>query len=215
LNIIEIHPAFNGFEQNINNLKGGFLPGNSKIIIMGTFPPKKEYEKYESFFYYPSSQNRFWNIIDEVFENTERPLKFTKTSGKNEPRTDNINRKIEFSLKNKIAFLDFYSKIERKNDTSYDTDLVNIENVVENDILIKYLKVNKPQFILCTYSRAYKELIRVLSNKSYDVKENNKEKKSILTFENSKIEIIQLFPATFRGPKEEIKIIQYQNYLKI
>jgi len=213
MNNIEIHPAYNGFEQNINNLKGGFLPSKSKIIIMGTFPPKIDYTEIKPFFYYPSSRNRFWNIIDKILNN-KCPLKYTKKTEKNETRINNINRKIKFTLNNnkRIAFLDFYSKIKRNKNTSNDSDLIEIENVVDNGFLFNFLKVNKIKLILCTYSKAYKKLVSSLK-KSLKVIVNEEKKYSIFTFNNNPIKIIQLFPATFRGPKEEKKVKQYKHYI--
>ena len=65
--MIEIHPAYNGYKENIQKngelLKGGFLLPDSNKIIIGTFPPYNEYHNESDFFYYPSPKNHFWNRI--------------------------------------------------------------------------------------------------------------------------------------------------------
>ena len=42
-----------------------FLPSNSKILFLGSFPPQKG--KWGIDFYYPNKQNDFWRIIGKVF----------------------------------------------------------------------------------------------------------------------------------------------------
>jgi len=214
---IEIHPAYNGYKQNIDNLKGGLLPGKAKIIIMGTFPPRSGYENISPFFYYPSSRNQFWNRIDNILNNHNSPLKFTQQS--NENRKANVNRKFEFALKYNIAFMDYFSKISRKNDTSLDSDLINVENVIENEFLVEYLSANsRIARILCTYSLAYDELIGSLKKKNYNIIQEEERhsatgQKSVLKFNGNTVEIIQLYPATRSRYTREQNDNQYKYFI--
>ncbi len=51
--IIESHPL------------GFFLPGNARILMLGSFPPKKE--RWSMNFYYPNIQNDMWRILGVIF----------------------------------------------------------------------------------------------------------------------------------------------------
>lgn len=47
-----------------------FLPQNAKVLLIGTFPPRKE--KWGMAFYYPNFQNDIWRILGLIyFHNTE------------------------------------------------------------------------------------------------------------------------------------------------
>ena len=42
-----------------------YVPANAKILIMGTFPPKRE--RWSMDFYYPNRINDFWRIMGVIF----------------------------------------------------------------------------------------------------------------------------------------------------
>lgn len=42
-----------------------FIPTNAKVLIMGTFPPKRE--RWSMDFYYPNRINDFWRIMGIIF----------------------------------------------------------------------------------------------------------------------------------------------------
>ncbi len=71
---------FNGFEAVYNN--------NSKVLILGSFPSVKSREYG---FYYGNKQNRFWRMLEFVF---------------NEKIEDNIDFKKQFLLNHNIALFD-------------------------------------------------------------------------------------------------------------
>lgn len=85
--------------------------GNSKILILGTFPSVKS---RESNFYYGHPQNRFWSVLAEILE-TETPK--------------SIPEKKRMLLENNIAIWDVAGSCEIAN--SSDTS---IKNVVPNDL---------------------------------------------------------------------------------
>jgi hypothetical protein len=87
-NMEEIHPIINGFIQP-----------DSKLIIIETFSPRKEWvEKGKAFFFYSLEKNHFWNRIDNIF-NFSNGLKKTKSKNSNESLFDNKIRKENFSKK--------------------------------------------------------------------------------------------------------------------
>ncbi|MDE6825992.1 MAG: hypothetical protein K2J18_04420, partial [Paramuribaculum sp.] len=48
-----------------------FLPDNTRILILGTFPPKEN--RWSMKFYYPNKINDFWRIMGLVFfDNRDR-----------------------------------------------------------------------------------------------------------------------------------------------
>lgn len=85
--------------------------GNSKILILGTFPSVKSRENN---FYYGHPQNRFWSVLAEILE-TETPC--------------SIDEKKKMLLENNIAIWDVVGSCEISN--SADTS---IKNVVPNDL---------------------------------------------------------------------------------
>lgn len=87
--------------------------GNSKILILGTFPSVKSRENN---FYYGHSQNRFWPVLAEIL-GTEIPK--------------SIPEKRQMLLENNIAIWDVVSSCEIAN--SADTS---IKNVAPNDLSI-------------------------------------------------------------------------------
>ena len=67
--------------MEIHPIKNGFIPKNSKTIIVGTFPPKSEYLNNPNFFFYSSVRNHLWNRMENIFPEFE--LKKTSTKLKN------------------------------------------------------------------------------------------------------------------------------------
>lgn len=174
-----------------------FIPKECKVLIMGTFPPKQEYFKNKSkFFFYGSVRNHLWNRMDNIFFDGKTTLKWTKLSS--ESIEDNINKKKRFLEERKIGMIDYMSKIRRsKEGSSRDVDLIIEEDVLTNGSLIRILEDNPHiKAILCTYQLAYEELIK-----------NPK-------FKYLNVEVIQLLPATRSRDKKEAKDKNYRENLK-
>jgi len=104
---------------------------DSEILILGSIP---SYKSRELGFYYMHPQNRFWKILEIVYE---------------EQIGDSINRKKNFLLNHKIALWDVINSCEivGSSDSS-------IKNVEVNDIksLLTKTKINK---IYTTGKKAY------------------------------------------------------------
>lgn len=107
----------------------------SKILILGSFPSKTSRKEK---FYYAHPQNKFWKIIN---------ILFNKNLETNE-------EKKSFLLNNKIALWDIVKQcdIERSNDSS-------IKNIKFNN-LEKIIKNSKITHIFCTGKVAYNLLIK-------------------------------------------------------
>ncbi len=206
--MIESHP-----------IKNGFIKPDSKVIIMGTFPPTKEWqEKGDGFFFYSSEKNHFWNRIDNIFK---FPVGFKKTKTLNFDETffENKLRKEYFAEKYKIGFLDIYSKISRKKKSSADIDLISEETIFDNGLILSILNNNNVTRVCCTYSLALFELLKGFSSlipKNIIIEENKLTadgKVYILEVNNRKIEIMLLYPATRSFHSGRLKDEQYQKLI--
>lgn len=53
-----------------------FFDKDSKVLILGTFPPEKYVLNHDKdAFFYPDGRNRFWSVIEKVFEAKKDSLK--------------------------------------------------------------------------------------------------------------------------------------------
>jgi len=197
-------------------ISNGFIPKSARVLIVGTFPPKKEYtEKQSGFFFYSSERNQFWNRIDNI---KHAHLKKTQHKNAEEAFIENKRRKEIFSVENKLGFIDVFSSIKRKSDSANDSDLVPIENIIQNGKLIQILKSNNISRICCTYKLAYDCLKCNLGSLSKNVtitvsKDSANGEIIHFVFDNRKIELILLYPATRSRHKGSEKDLQYKKYL--
>lgn len=197
-------------------ISNGFIPESAQVLIVGTFPPKKEYtEKKSGFFFYSSERNQFWNRIDNI-----QNINLKKTQHKNAKETfvENKRRKEIFSTKNKLGFIDVFSSIKRKADSVKDSDLVPIENIIQNGKLTQILQSNNISRICCTYKLAYDCLRCNLGSLSKNVtisqsKDSANGEIIQFVFDNRKIELVLLYPATRSRHKGSDKDVQYKKYL--
>jgi hypothetical protein len=197
-------------------IENGFIPDNSKTVIVGTFPPQSEYLNNPNFFFYSSVRNHMWNRMENIFP--EFPLKKTSTRLKDISNRQNKIDKQNFCEIQNIGFLDFFTKIERKvENSSKDSDLIQRENILDNGILFDHLEKNKNiTRICCVYKLAYDSLICGLDKtklvfKKNEVSANGEE--YIFDYELRKISIFLLFPATRSGQKGNIKDEQYKKLI--
>jgi len=104
-----------------------FLPSNSQLLMVGSFPPKKE--RWAMDFFYPNLQNDMWRIFGIVFFEDKEYFKIAdgKLFDKN---------KIEEFLKEKgIAVFDTAKAIIRHKDNASDNFLEVVESTDLEDIL--------------------------------------------------------------------------------
>lgn len=108
---------------------------NSEILILGSMPSKLSREKN---FYYANKQNRFWKIMEELYN-----IIFSSN-----------NDKIEFLLKNKIALWDVFKEVDIKGSSDSSIKNVKINNL---NIIFETANIKK---IFCTGKKAYDFLIK-------------------------------------------------------
>lgn len=105
---------------------------NSKILILGSFPSVKS---REDDFYYAHPQNRFWKVLQKIYNNNEK--------------LETKEQKAKFLLDNGIAIWDSIKECDIEN--SADST---IKNAVPNDIR-KILENSKIEKILCNGGTSY------------------------------------------------------------
>ncbi len=197
-------------------IPNGFIPENAKTIIIGTFPPKSEYENNNNFFFYSSVRNHFWNRIEVLFP--QYSLKKTATKLIDKTPEQNKLDKENFCKDKEVGFIDVFTKIKRKvNNSTKDKDLDPKENITENGILLEKLDEN-PNIdrICCTYKLAYDTLLCGLDKELLTLKKNNltaNEEEYIFNYNTRKIKIFLLFPATRSRQRNELKDKQYRKLI--
>lgn len=108
---------------------------NSEILILGSMPSKLSREKN---FYYANKQNRFWKIMEELYN-----INFSSN-----------NDKMEFLLKNKIALWDVFKEVDIKGSSDSSIKNAKINNL---NIIFETANIKK---IFCTGKKAYDFLIK-------------------------------------------------------
>ncbi|MGL4326523.1 MAG: uracil-DNA glycosylase family protein [Tannerellaceae bacterium] len=104
---------------NENHPLTPFLPTNAKLLMLGSFPPKKE--RWSMDFFYPNLQNDMWRIMGYLFYNDKQYF------------VDAINKRfkydqiIEFCIQKGIAIFDTAQTIKRLKDNASDKFLQIIE----------------------------------------------------------------------------------------
>lgn len=111
----------------------------SKILILGTIP---SISSRENGFFYMHNKNRFWPIMQKIF-NIE--FKYKNNEGKNA-----INERKNFLINNKIALWDVIHSCD-----IIASDDNSIKNVQVNDFKKLFLN-SKIQCVFCTGNKAFK-----------------------------------------------------------
>lgn len=149
LNLDDITISNNGYND------GGIWFSDTKTIICGTFPPRKEYFNRKGYIHYSSSRNKFWQQIDKIFQ-TEL---FTKSdiARSAELRINNSLAKIQFLKNKKVGLVDIYTKIDRKHiDSSSDDDLIPRETIFDTNIFNALVESTVENFVF-VYSKSRDE----------------------------------------------------------
>lgn len=198
-------------------IPNGYIPNNCQTLVIGTFPPKKEYFRIKDYFFYSSPQNHFWNRVENIFPDLDPKLKKTKTRLANITKAENRAHKEAFSNEKKIGFIDVFHSIRRLADTPDDADIVSISNIVSVGILDSILSQNANiDRICCTYSLAYRTLVGELDknkvNSFYDEVSANKVKLEY-KLGSRIIEVFLLYPATRSRDPGWLKDAQYKKLL--
>lgn len=108
-----------------------FLPSGARILMLGSFPPKKE--RWSMDFFYPNFINDMWRIVGHIFfGDKEHFLKFPpKTAGSGKKAVFDKDRIAEFCTAKGIALYDTACEVRRLKDNASDKFL---EIVTPTDI---------------------------------------------------------------------------------
>ncbi len=125
---------------------GFFLPENAQILMLGSFPPKKE--RWSMNFYYPNIQNDMWRIMGLIFYgNKEHFITFSQPSSKKQtpefPTHKTKSQKIcfneeqirTFCSEKGLALGDTAVKVKRLKDNASDKFLEVVEPLDIENIL--------------------------------------------------------------------------------
>ncbi len=104
-----------------------YIPNNTRILILGTFPPKQE--KWSMDFYYPNKINDFWRIMGIIFHDNKEYF-YDKNLGRFNP--DEIK---SFLNIHGIALHDTAREVKRLKDNASDKYLEIIKPLPLNEIL--------------------------------------------------------------------------------
>lgn len=109
-----------------------FFDENSKVLILGSFPPK-DFISSQNEFFYPSGKNRFWKIMETIFNLDENSL-----------FKGSVDDKKAFLKSKHIGISDIFEVCDRKENSSSDND-INIDNCELRDIsqIIKKAKIKR------------------------------------------------------------------------
>lgn len=89
-----------------------FLPENAKILMLGSFPPKRE--KWSMEFFYPNWINDMWRLMGLIFFRNKRFFEI------NDEKSFDKKKIINFCIRNNIALYDTACEIRRLKDNASD-----------------------------------------------------------------------------------------------
>lgn len=125
-----------------------FLPENAKILMLGSFPPKKE--RWSMDFFYPNWINDMWRIMGHIFFNDKERFVISGEDGKLEKRFDK-EACADFAAAKGIAMYDTACEIRRLKDNASDKFL---EVVKVTDIAALLNQIPLCQAIVTTGQKA-------------------------------------------------------------
>lgn len=124
-----------------------FLPKNGRILMLGSFPPKKE--KWSMDFFYPNWINDMWRIMGHIFYN-DKEYFIAEENGKKTKRFDK-EKCIGFARTAGIAMFDTAREVRRLKDNASDKFL---EIVTPTDIEELLKELDECQAIITTGRKA-------------------------------------------------------------
>lgn len=121
-----VHMEENEIKTELHPLEP-FFPAGARVLMMGSFPPKKERWKMD--FYYPNFQNDMWRIFGVVFfENKDYFLTDDKKSFCEQRIRDFLTEK-------KIALTDSGREVVRQKDNASDKFLEIVRTINLGEVL--------------------------------------------------------------------------------
>jgi len=138
-----------------------FLPENTRLLMLGSFPPP--IERWCMDFFYPNPQNDMWRIMGQVFFNDKSHFEVqsdkvqrTKAAGK---KVFNCEEIVSFCRKQGIAIFDTAQAVRRLQGNAADEHL---EIVERTDIAALLQQLPQCHNICCTGGKAAETLAEIL-----------------------------------------------------
>lgn len=125
-----------------------FLPEGARILMLGSFPPKKE--RWSMDFFYPNWINDMWRIMGLIFFDDKDHFVASGKDGRKEKRFDR-DRCAGFAWEKGIAMFDTATEVRRLKDNASDKFL---EIVVPTDIKALLEKLPECQAVVTTGQKA-------------------------------------------------------------
>lgn len=125
-----------------------FLPEGARILMLGSFPPKKE--RWSMDFFYPNWINDMWRIMGLIFFDDKDHFVASGKDDRKEKRFDR-DRCAGFAWEKGIAMFDTATEVRRLKDNASDKFL---EIVVPTDIKALLEKLPECQAVVTTGQKA-------------------------------------------------------------
>lgn len=125
-----------------------FLPEGARILMLGSFPPKKE--RWSMDFFYPNWINDMWRIMGLIFFDDKDHFVASGKDGRKEKRFDR-DRCAVFARVKGIAMYDTATEVRRLKDNASDKFL---EIVIPTDIKVLLEKLPECQAVVTTGQKA-------------------------------------------------------------
>lgn len=125
---------------------GPFIPGHARILMLGSFPPKKE--RWSMEFFYPNFNNDMWRIIGLIFFGDKSHFEMSaRTAAKRFDR----EKIAGFCAEKDIALYDTAAEVRRLKDNASDKFL---EIVTPTDLSTLLEKIPECTAIVATGEKA-------------------------------------------------------------
>lgn len=177
-----------------------FISPQSKLIFLGSFPPKKE--KWSMDFYYPNKINDFWRIMGEIFHSNYNQFYNQDLGLFNKEGIQN------FLKKNKIAVGDIGLEISRLRDNASDKFL----EIIKPLDLVNLISSNTNCNIIVSTGQKASEIIAQITNTTIPKIGDY----TIFQYSESRTIKIYRMPSTSRAYPLSIdkKVAQYKKLFK-
>lgn len=126
-----------------------FLPEGARILMLGSFPPKRE--RWSMEFFYPNWINDMWRIFGHIFFDDRNHFVADGQPGEQSPKKFDRDRCAAFAAEKGIAMFDTASQVRRLKDNASDKFL---EIVTPTDIAALLREIPDCNAIVTTGQKA-------------------------------------------------------------
>ena len=126
-----------------------FLPVGARILMIGSFPPKRE--RWSMEFFYPNWINDMWRIFGHIFFDDRNHFVADGQPGEQSPKRFDRDRCAAFAAEKGIAMFDTASQVRRLKDNASDKFL---EIVTPTDIAALLREIPDCNAIVTTGQKA-------------------------------------------------------------